>query len=228
MRKHLLIVFSTLVLLFSVLPAAAFAAPFPGPDDLQGCRTDVELPAPYSWLDSYEVQYVKTRYGKCAYLRFHPASDSGYYDYVYEQDAVTVLARQNGYSLVLTDTHQAGWVTSSVLADFYPGLPGDGWYSGFSASLSPGENDMTGSSPYVTHPDARCWLSDYETRYVKTRYGVRAYLRYSPDQDSGYFDYVYETDAVTVLARQNGFSLVRTGDGRIGWVTSGVLVTSYY
>ena len=63
--------------------------------------------------------------------------------------------------------------------------------------------------------------------YVRTRHGVRAYLRYEPTSNSGHYDYVYEADAVTVLARQNGYSLVKTSDGKVGWVTSSVLVSRY-
>ena len=36
-----------------------------------------------------------------------------------------------------------------------------------------------------------------------------------------------EREQVTELARQNGFSLVSTADGQIGWVKSNLIV-SYY
>ena len=38
---------------------------------------------------------------------------------------------------------------------------------------------------------------------------------------------VWEREQVTELARQNGFSLVSTADGQIGWVKSNLIV-SYY
>lgn len=90
----------------------------PGPDDLRGCNESVVYPNG-TWLDNYETKYVKTKHGVRAYLRYEPSADSGYYSYVYERDAVTILARQNGYSLVMTTDGMAGWVTSSVLVDNY-------------------------------------------------------------------------------------------------------------
>ena len=197
------------VMLLTAIPLTGSAAYGPGIDDLRGCNERIEIPAWYSWLDSYETKYVKTKYGVCAYLRYEPSSDSGYYDYVYEQDAVTVLARENGFSLVKRMDGVAGWVPSSVLVDYYPSASG------------------RHSSPQVTEPDWYNWLEGYETKYVKTRYGVCAYLRYEPKSDSDYYDYVYEKDVVTVMARQNGYSLVETANGQVGWVSSNVLVSRY-
>lgn len=90
----------------------------------------------------------------------------------------------------------------------------------------PGIDDIRGCNEGIVYPNGT-WLSDYETKYVKTKHGVRAYLRYAPTEDSGYYSYVYERDKVTVLARQNGYSLVKTTDGMAGWVTSSVLVDTY-
>ena len=91
---------------------------------------------------------------------------------------------------------------------------------------TPGPDDIKGCNESVVYPNGT-WLTDYETKYVKTQHGVRAYLRYEPKEDSGYYSYVYERDTVSVLARQNGYSLVKTTDGMAGWVTSSVLVDSY-
>lgn len=92
---------------------------------------------------------------------------------------------------------------------------------------TPGPDDLLGCNKLIVHPMDSSWLSDYETMYVKTKYGVRAYLRYKPTKDSGHYSSVYEEEAVTVLARENGFTLVRTAAGEVGWVTSSVLVYSY-
>lgn len=92
----------------------------------------------------------------------------------------------------------------------------------------PGPDDLQGCNEQVAYPDDDCWIGSYETKYLKTRHGVRAYLRYGPYEDSGYYSYVYEQAEVTVLARQNGYSLVKTTDGNAGWVTSALLVDSYY
>ena len=42
-----------------------------------------------------------------------------------------------------------------------------------------------------------------------------------------YLDLVWEEEEVTELARQNGFSLIRTQSGQIGWVPSDYLVSDY-
>ncbi len=94
------------------------AEPAPGPDDLRGCDKDVTYPNG-TWLPAYETKYVKTEHGNRAYLRYTPSKDSSYFGYVYERDEVTVLARQNGFSLVKVSDGVAGWVTSSVLVDHY-------------------------------------------------------------------------------------------------------------
>ena len=94
-------------------------------------------------------------------------------------------------------------------------------------SPGPGEKDLRGCSDRLVHPDEGSWLDDYETQYVKTQYGNRAYLRYAPEEESDHDEFVKEKDQVTVLARQNGFSLVITENRLIGWVTSGVLVYRY-
>ena len=96
-----------------------------------------------------------------------------------------------------------------------------------SPSPGPGEKDLRGGSDRLVHPDEGSWLDDYETQYVKTQYGNRAYLRYAPEDESDHDEFVKEKDQVTVLARQNGFSLVITENRLIGWVTSGVLVYRY-
>ena len=91
----------------------------------------------------------------------------------------------------------------------------------------PSEEDLKGSTEKLVHPDVMNWLQEYETQYVKTKYGNLAYLRYAPEEDSDHYDTVTEREMVTVLARQNGFTLVLTERGIAGWVTSKVLVNQY-
>ena len=217
------------ILMLGALPLEGFADWSPGYEDLAGCNEYVEYPEWYNWLDSYETKYVKTKHGVRAYLRYEPSSDSDYYDYVYEKDRVTVLARQNGYSLVKTTDGMAGWVTSSLLVDRYPGMKSSGGSQSASPARSgkPGPDDMAGCNEDVAYPKSGNWLDSYETKYLKTKHGVRAYLRYKATSDSGYYDYVYEKACVTVLARQNGYSLIKTADGMVGWVTSSLLVNRY-
>ncbi len=214
------------LLVLCSVPLTGFASWGPSESDLRGVNWRVEYPEAGSWLDDYEYMYVQTKHGVRAYLRYSPAENSDYYAYVYEEDFVTVLARENGYSLVKTNEGQAGWVTSSVLVYSYGS---QSYYNSGSSCVrsSPGTHDMAGCNERVAAPSCWSWLDSYETLYVRTRHGVRAYLRYSPAENSDYYEYVYEADAVTVLARENGYSLVKTADGKVGWVTSSVLVYQY-
>lgn len=223
--KKIIAVVCMLTLMFAMVPSA-FASYGPGPDDLKGCNRSVQYPDWDNWLNDYETKYLKTRYGVRAYLRYGPSENSGYYDYVYEAAKVTVLARENGYSLVKTNDGMAGWVTSSLLYDNYPGSGSSG-NSGSKNKGSPGPDDLKGCNSGVEYPYSFNWLDHYETKYLKTKHGVRAYLRFGPYSDSGYYDYVYEKAKVTVLARENGYSLVKTNDGMAGWVTSSLLVNKY-
>ncbi len=91
----------------------------------------------------------------------------------------------------------------------------------------PGPYDLEMFWEEIGFPSEGNWLSEYETKYVKTESGDRAYLRRNPSAKSKHYDFVYEGDEVTVLARQGKFSLVWTQDGLYGWVTSSVLVDQY-
>ena len=106
-------------------------------------------------------------------------------------------------------------------------VPSPTLYASLAPDSGPNQDDLLGSSSRLVHPDDGNWLDDYETQYVKTKYGNLAYLRYEPKDDSDTFGDVLEKDKVTVLARQNGFSLVMTENKVAGWVTSGVLVYQY-
>lgn len=99
-------------------PPAPTRTPGPGPADLAGCVNGLAYPND-SWLPTYETKYVKTRHGKRAYLLYQPAKNSDHFGYVYEADMVTVLARENAYSLVRGADGSVGWVTSTVLVDNY-------------------------------------------------------------------------------------------------------------
>jgi hypothetical protein len=87
----------------------------PGPADLAG-QEGVSSPHG-SWLTNYESQVVRGTVSGNAYLRWSPSNEGREYKrYVSEGEWVTVLARESGYSLVLTRDGRAGWVTSSLLA----------------------------------------------------------------------------------------------------------------
>ena len=82
---------------------------------------------------------------------------------------------------------------------------------------------MNGCHPDVMVPDESCWVPNYEHKVIRTKRGIRAYLRYSPNLGDGHFGYVDEGTPVTVLARQDGGSLVKVKDGVVGWIGSDLL-----
>ena len=87
----------------------------PGPDDLKG-QDGVASPTS-GWLAEYQIKYVKGTTSGNAYLRWSPSNEGREYNrYVKEGEKVTVLASENGYSLVLASDGRAGWVTSKLLA----------------------------------------------------------------------------------------------------------------
>lgn len=89
-------------------------------------------------------------------------------------------------------------------------------------SGGPGPNDLIGQDG-VAYPHGS-WLTDYESQVVRGTSSGNAYLRWSPDNEGReYKRYVSEGEWVTVLARESGYSLVLTRDGRAGWVTSSLL-----
>ena len=89
-------------------------------------------------------------------------------------------------------------------------------------SVRPGPEDLIGQDGVAYPHDS--WLADYETKVVRGTTSGNAYLRWSPSNEGReYKRYVSEGEWVTVLARESGYSLVLTRDGRAGWVTSTLL-----
>lgn len=80
----------------------------------------------------------------------------------------------------------------------------------------------------VVYPDESSWLSEIESKYVRSEKGNCIILRWRLDE---HFDYngdnllmrVPEGTLVEVLARQDGFSLIKVQDGVAGWVPSRLL-----
>ena len=86
----------------------------------------------------------------------------------------------------------------------------------------PGPDDLIGQNGVAYPHDS--WLADYESQVVRGTTSGNAYLRWSPSNEGReYKRYVSEGEWVTVLARESGYSLVLTWDGRAGWVTSKLL-----
>ena len=90
------------------------------------------------------------------------------------------------------------------------------------ASTRPGPHDLDGQDGVASPTNV--WLTDYETKSVEGTTSGDAYLRWSPSKEGREYNrYISEGEIVTVLARENGYSLVKTSDGRAGWVTSKLL-----
>ena len=82
---------------------------------------------------------------------------------------------------------------------------------------APSREDMRGHGK-IAVPKDESWLSAYGTRYVCARGGVAAFLYYAPVSGSETFDNVLDGSPLTLLAYENGFYLVKTENGRVGWV----------
>lgn len=90
------------------------------------------------------------------------------------------------------------------------------------ASTKPGPHDLDGQDGVASPTNG--WLTDYETKSVEGTTSGNAYLRWSPSKEGREYNrYISEGEIVTVLAMENGYSLVKTSDGRAGWVTSNLL-----
>ena len=89
---------------------------------------------------------------------------------------------------------------------------------------APSREDIRGHAD-IAVPKSESWLSAYEIRYVCATGGVAAFLRKAPTTESEEFDSVLEGTELTVLARENGFCLVKTPDKRVGWMGEGVTAT---
>lgn len=200
----------------------------PSPADLDAIQADIKYPN-YEWM--YLNEYINAVVTPRAVYCFRdPDTDiwrKGNVYTVYGGAKVTILAKSEGYAcVILNGTNNAGWINEEYLAENYDyaiiSNPQQRTLSGH-----PSENDLHGCNEWVQYPKAGNWLQNYETKYLKTKYGKCAYLRYSPTSDSDYYDYVYEKARVIVLARENGFSLVKVNDGMAGWVTSSLLYDYY-
>lgn len=216
-----------MMLSFSVSASASGGAG-PSAADLDEIRSDIKYPN-YDWmyLDEYISAEVSPR---SVYCFKDPDNDiwrDGNVFIVYGGTEVTILAKSEGYAcVILTGTNYAGWINDAYLSEKYSyTINSNQQRQVFSGT--PGPSDLRSCNEQVQYPKAENWLPSYETKYLKTKYGVCAYLRYQPSADSEFYDYVYEKAKVTVLARENGFSLVKTNEGMAGWVTSSLLYDSY-
>ena len=88
----------------------------------------------------------------------------------------------------------------------------------------PGKDDIKGLRLPFVGPKDDSWLSDYEIVYVSPEYNRDGiFLLNSPTNLNFICGAVYAGLPQTALARENGHTLIRTDDGRIGWVKSYLL-----
>lgn len=111
---------------------------------------------------------------------------------------------------------------SASLSSAAAGTKASGGYGSAASAGKPGPADLAGQDGVALPSNG--WLESYETKHVKGTSSGKAYLRWEPSQEGRqYKRYVAEGEEVTVLAREGEYSLVKTKDGRAGWVTSKLL-----
>ena len=221
----------------------------PGKGDMKGCDKGVVTPKSGSWLSKYEYKVVQgtKKNSKGIILRQAPSdhyirNQYNYLGTLYNGTEVTVLARQNGFSLVKVKPGQVGWVPSKGLVDKKAetkpaaeeeDADEDELPTTTAPRLSgkPGKKDMEGCDEGVVTPDSGSWLKKYEYRVVKgTKKGSKGIImRQAPSKhyirnEYNYLGVLYNGTEVAVLARQNGYSLVLVEPGHVGWVPSKGLV----
>ncbi len=208
----------------------------PSEEDIEEYGGMITYPQKKSYLDDYETQYVKSRKGHSLYVYWQSSLDDNVKRsmYVYEADPVIVIAREKNASCILfvdvDGTKRAGWVPSKYLVDVYEGEnpntsnePVDG----------PSDADIEEYGGMITYPKKKSYLDDYETKYVKSRQGHSLYVYWQSSLDDNVKRsmYVYERDAVTVVAREDNASCIlfidNDGVKRAGWVPTKYLVDVY-
>ena len=180
----------------------------------------VQKPKASSILDEPEVLEVWTKYGRLDYIYSRPAQGSTYkLGDVREGSVVTVYARQNGWSLcIVENTSLGGWMKSGALDEK-------------THEDHPSFLDIPDGLPKGTYTPVRGeYLDEYETMYVKSKYGVRIYIIDDPrkkEKDQEIIGYAYEAEECTVLARCSGQLFVVTENGKAGWVKAQLMVYDY-
>ena len=87
----------------------------------------------------------------------------------------------------------------------------------------PNVNDLAGCSDKLQHPKSTSYLETYEKAKIAPKQGDTAAALVRPQKQEWNADvitYLNRGDTVTVLARENGYSLVKVSDGVAGWVIS--------
>lgn len=89
----------------------------PSAADLYG-HPDIEVPQSYAWMPDYnKICCVQSSGGVCIYLLYVPRAGKGHFDTINDGEYVTVLAEQDGYSLVYASDGRVGWANSKYLVE---------------------------------------------------------------------------------------------------------------
>lgn len=86
---------------------------------------------------------------------------------------------------------------------------------------APNSDDLLGMREDVEYPQDDAFNDRYWLKCVLVP--IRAYVRLWPESYADFDGYVYDNEVVSFYARQGEFSLVKTADGRFGWVTHAIL-----
>ena len=178
----------------------------------------VQRPKKSSILDEPETVYVRSNYGNCIYVRSKPDKNSKKLFKADEGKAVIVYARESGFALGLVKgTSIGGWRSENLLdADSGKGRPGP--------------DDTKGLSSGIYRPRKNDYLKEYETMYVKSKYGNCIYLYNNPNVpeiEMEILGKVKEATECTLIAWRNNMYFVRTANGQRGWVKAEKLTYVY-
>jgi len=215
--KRILSMILSLALILALVPAV-FADNSGSVDDIMNMFDNgVQRPRSSSVLSTPKQMYVMSKYGNCIYAQKAPSESAKTLYTIDEGRTVTVYAIQSGYALaIVKGAAYGGWMKLSLLDEDY--------YSG------PNPSDTKNLPKNVQRPIKGDYIDDYETMYVRSKYGVRIYLNNKPDIDkenpAEVIGYIYEGEEVTVLARRSGYSFVECSAG-LGWCKTSLLVYEY-
>lgn len=190
----------------------------PSKDDLAGCSSKLEYPTKGAWLDDYETRYVESSTGNDIYLCYKPGEEK--FSTMEDDTEVTVLARTEKYSLVITEDGQIGWCLSNGLCS-----GGIGYVNDILEYEKPDLGELDGCSSKLQQPKKEQLLELYDIRYVESSNGKGIYLCYKPGEDK--FSTLSDATEVAVMAQTEKHSLVVTQCGEIGWCLSNCLVTEH-
>ena len=185
---------------------------------MAGCSSKLEYPTKGAWLDDYETRYVESSTGNGIYLCYKPGEEK--FSTMEDDTEVTVLARTEKYSLVITEDGQIGWCLSNGLCS-----GGIGYVNDILEYEKPDLGELDGCSSKLQQPKKEQLLELYDIRYVESSNGKGIYLCYKPGEDK--FSTLSDATEVAVMAQTEKHSLVVTQCGEIGWCLSNCLVTEH-